>query len=103
MNSSPRHLFGSPAAPLSPSLCPGAPPDLLRLPLWCGGWQAIFGASLMYGFPAVPECGMEVVFVSCRRLLKYIIKEMYMTGPCPCHRSPTGQQVAANLVDLCEL
>ena len=22
-------------------LCPGARPDLLRLPLCCGGWQAI--------------------------------------------------------------
>ena len=30
----------------------------------------------MNGYPAVPECGMEVVFVRCRRLLKYIIYEI---------------------------
>ena len=28
--------------PLLPSLCPGAGLDLFRLPLWCGGWQALF-------------------------------------------------------------
>jgi hypothetical protein len=27
---------------LSPSLCPDAYFDLLRLPLWCEGWQALF-------------------------------------------------------------
>jgi len=30
----------------------------------------------MNGYPAVPECGMEVVFVRCRRRLKYIIYEI---------------------------
>ena len=30
----------------------------------------------MNGYPAVPECGMEVVFVRCRQLLKYIIYEI---------------------------
>ena len=30
----------------------------------------------MNGCPAVPECGMEVVFVRCLRLLKYIICEI---------------------------
>ncbi|NOR48579.1 MAG: hypothetical protein GQ533_11145 [Methanosarcinaceae archaeon] len=30
----------------------------------------------MNGYPAVPECGMEVVFVRCRWLLKYIIYEI---------------------------
>jgi len=30
----------------------------------------------MNGCPAVPECGMEVVFIRCRRLLKYIIYEI---------------------------
>ena len=30
----------------------------------------------MHGYPAVPECGMEVVFVRCRRLLKYITYEI---------------------------
>ncbi|MCD4816660.1 MAG: hypothetical protein K8R06_09725 [Methanosarcinales archaeon] len=47
---------------------------------------------------------MEVLFVRCWRLLKYIIKEIY---DChyhySCHRSPSGRQVAANLVDLFEL
>jgi len=42
MKLSPRSLFGSPAAPFSPSRCPGAPYDLLHPPLWCGGWQALF-------------------------------------------------------------
>ena len=30
----------------------------------------------MNEYPVVPECGMEVVFVRCRRLLKYIIYEI---------------------------
>ena len=62
--------------PPLPSLCLGGRPDLLRPHLWCGSWQALFGASRMHEYPAVPECGMEVVFVRCRRLLKYIIYEM---------------------------
>ena len=56
----------------------------------------------MNGYPAVPECGMEVVFVRCRRLLKYIIRDTYNCHYL-CHRSPSGRQVAANLVDLFEL
>jgi len=28
--------------PISPSLCPGARLDLLRLPLWCGGLAGAF-------------------------------------------------------------
>jgi len=44
--------------------------------LWRRGWQALFGASQMHGFPAVCGCGMVVVFVSCRRQLKYIIYEI---------------------------
>jgi len=62
--------------PLSPSLCQGARPGLLPPHLWCVGWQALFGASLMHGYPVVPECGMEVVFVRYRPLLKYIIYEI---------------------------
>jgi len=27
---------------ITTSLCPGAPPDLLRSLLWCWGWQALF-------------------------------------------------------------
>ena len=88
--------------PLSITLpgCPSrsAPPALV---VW-GAGRRFYGASWMNGYPAVPECGMKVVFVRCRRQLKYIIKEMYMTAPYPCHRSPSGQQVAANLVNLCE-
>ena len=30
----------------------------------------------MNGYPAVPECGMEVIFVRCQLLLKYIIYEI---------------------------
>ena len=56
----------------------------------------------MNGCPAVPECGVDVVFVSCRRLLKYIVRDIYNCYYL-CHRSPSGRQVAANLVDLFEL
>ena len=38
------------------------------------------GASWLHGFPAVPRCGMVVVFVRCRRLLKYIKKEICMNN-----------------------
>jgi hypothetical protein len=30
----------------------------------------------MHEYPAVSECGMDVVFVRCRRLLKHIIYEI---------------------------
>jgi hypothetical protein len=30
----------------------------------------------MYGYPAVQGCGVDVVSVSCRRLLKYINHEI---------------------------
>lgn len=30
----------------------------------------------MNGYPVVLECGMGVVFVRCRRLLKYIVCDM---------------------------
>jgi len=43
--------------------------------VWGAGWR-FYGALWMNGYPAVPECGMEVVFVRCRRLLKYIIYEI---------------------------
>ncbi len=50
----------------------------------------------MNGYPAVPECGLEVVFVCCRQQLKYIINEMYMTVPLPLPpqpvRAPGGSQ-----------
>ncbi|MCG7849760.1 MAG: hypothetical protein MIO93_11370, partial [ANME-2 cluster archaeon] len=33
--------FSIPAPPFG-SLIQGAPPGMLRPPLWCGGWQALF-------------------------------------------------------------
>jgi len=54
----------------------------------------------MHGYPAVRGCKVDVMSVSCRQQLKYILKDMHVTAPYPCHRSPTGRQVAANLVDL---
>jgi hypothetical protein len=41
-----------------------------------GGGRRFCGTLLMNGYPVVPECGMEVVFVRCRWLLKYIIYEI---------------------------
>ena len=38
----------------------------------------LFGAMWMHGYPTVPECGTEVVFVSCLQLLKYIIYEILL-------------------------
>lgn len=91
---SPRPLFVSPTTPsrLHSAGCP----HTICTTRSCGegAGRRFYGALRMNGYPAVPECGVDVVFVSRRRLLKYIIKEMYMAVPC--HRSPTGRQVAAN-------
>ena len=45
-------------------------------PCGVGAGRRFYGATWMHEYPAVPECGREVVFVSCRRLLKYIIYEI---------------------------
>ena len=90
--------------PLSTSLFPGAHPDLCSaLPCGVGAGRRLYGASLMHGYPTVRECEVDIMSVSCRWQLKYIIKEMHVATPYPCHHSPSGRQVAANLVNLCEL
>jgi hypothetical protein len=61
---------------LSPSLHPGPLPDQLRQLLRCKDWQGLFGASLIHRYPAVCGCGIDVLFVSRRQLLKYIIYEI---------------------------
>ena len=86
---------------LSPSLCPGVRPYLLRPPLWCGGWQALLWSLVDEWVSSSSGVQNGCCVVSCRQQLKYIVKDVYMTAPC--HRSPTGRQVAANLVDLCKL
>ena len=72
-------LFAIPQAfsPPLASLCPGAPPRSASA-RYCGvgAGRRFCGALWMHGYSAVPECGMEVVFVRCRRLLKYIIYEI---------------------------
>ena len=45
-------------------------------PCGVGAGVRFCGALWMNGCPAVCGCGMEVVFVRCRRLLKYIIYEI---------------------------
>jgi len=45
-------------------------------PCGVGAGRRFYGGSWMHGYPAVLECGMEVEFVRCRRLLKYIIYEI---------------------------
>ena len=67
MNSSP---------PLSPSLCPGARPALLTRSCGVGAGRRFCGASWMHGYPAVQEGEVDVMLVSCQRLLKYIIYEI---------------------------
>ena len=42
----------------------------------------------MNGYPAVPECGMEVVFVRCRQQLKYITNDMHVVAPLPLAPQP---------------
>jgi hypothetical protein len=49
----PQSLLRFSCCPLSPSLCPGARPDLLRPPLWCGGWQ-VFLWCLVDAWGLVP-------------------------------------------------
>ena len=44
-------------------------------------------------------CMIYIIFFNCCRQLKYTIRER-SNYHYPCHRSPSGQQVAANLVDL---
>jgi len=45
-------------------------------PCGAGAGRRFCGALWMNGYPAVCGCGMEVVFVRCRRLLKYITYEI---------------------------
>ena len=72
-------LFAIPqvfSSPLSPSLCPGAPPDLLRPPLWYEDWQALLWCHVNSCVSGGLGCEVDVMFVSCRRLLKYIMYEI---------------------------
>ena len=68
----PIHSSVLPPPPLAFTLPGGpsrsAPPALV---VW-GAGRRFYGATWMHEYPAVPECGMEVVFVRCRWLLKYI-------------------------------
>jgi len=60
MNSSPHHLFGSPAAP-SRLHSPRVPSlDLLHPPLWCGGWQALFDYSAGLGCEVRKDAWVEI-------------------------------------------
>jgi len=60
--------------PFSPSLHLGAPSRSAHTcPCGVGAGRRFSGAMWMNGYPAVPECGMDVVFVRCRQLLEYII------------------------------
>ena len=72
MNSSPRPLFHSSTLPPPPLPSRSAS----ARPCGVGAGRRFCGALWMNGYPAVPECGMEVVFVRCRQLLKYIIYEI---------------------------
>jgi len=45
-------------------------------PCGVGAGRRFCGATWMHGYPAVRGCGVDVVLVSCRRLLKYIIYEI---------------------------
>ncbi|MCD4799888.1 MAG: hypothetical protein K8R19_12895, partial [Methanosarcinales archaeon] len=74
--------------PLSP-LCPGArprlaPPDFV---VW-GAGRGFRGALWMHRYPAVRGCKVDVMFVSCRRLLKYILKDMHVTTLLPLPPQP---------------
>jgi len=61
MKSCPHPFSGSPSAPFSPSLSAGARPDLLlRPPLWCGGWQALFDYSAGLGCEVRRDAWVEI-------------------------------------------
>ena len=63
--------------PISSPLHPGAPFRSAPAALdGVGAGRRFNGASLMHGYPAVQECGMEVVFVRCRQRSKYINYEI---------------------------
>jgi len=47
------------------------------------------GALWMNGYPAVRGCEVDVMFVSCRRLLKYIIDEIL------CREDRNGRKASA--------
>jgi hypothetical protein len=74
MTNSPHPFFGSPAAPPLAFTLPGCPSRSAPSALVVWGASRRFCEALwLPGYLAVPECGMEVVFVRCRQLLKYII------------------------------
>jgi len=84
------------------SLIQGARLDMLHPALWCGGWQALLWSLVDEWVSGGPGVRSGCYVVSCRWQLKYIIRDMYNCHYL-CHRSPSGRQVAANLVDLFEL
>jgi len=44
----------------------------------------------MHGCPTVLGCEVDVMLVSCRQQLKYIIKEMHVAAPPPTPASATA-------------
>jgi hypothetical protein len=64
--------------------------------LLCGLSRRFCGATWMHSYPAVHGCEVDVMLVSCRQQLKYMIIKMHMTAPfsssplprCPSRSAP---------------
>ena len=96
---SPHPFSRFPAAPLSPSLCPGAPPGLLRPHLWCGGRQALLWSLVdewVSGGPRVRNG-------SCVCSLPATVKIYYLWNGAPQRSQRTQSQCSRILCVLCAL
>ena len=100
-------IYSSALPPLPSSLhsagCPSrsAPPS----PVVWGAGRRFTGASWMHEYPAVQGCGVDVVLVSCRRLLKYKINDIfiYVLAHTPATAAREGGNVSADFVDVFEI
>jgi len=81
-----------PPLAFTPRGCPSlsAPPAFV---VGVGAGRRFFGALWMNEYPPFPGCGMYVVFVRCRRLLKYIIYEILH------HKEPKAMAVESFAVN----
>jgi len=75
-------FFPFPAAPFG-SLMQGAPLGMLRLPLWCGGWQALFGSSCGLWVRSGDGClGGWLQVGSSKLIFNFGLGELYLVVVC---------------------
>ena len=87
----PSHPFsGSPVAPSHPHSARVPVPIGSARPCGAGAGRRFNDAMWMHGYPTVRGSKVDVMFVSYRRQLKYIIKKIYITTPTPATAASQG-------------